>query len=148
MNDVNVEELEVRSLQVKDLKKVAKIIGKCFDKLLKASEESGIGLKEFEEKAKEIKAAKKPEKEKESEKDFEVFGMQLFNIIYEAAESDIIPFIASFINKTAEEFDVMSYKTPLIIIEKLAEKEDLVAFFQRAMKLVKMFRSSGKKQTS
>lgn len=141
--EVNVEELEVRGLQVQDLFKVAKIIGKCFDKLMKASEASGIGLKELEEKVK----AKNKEPE-ESEKDFEVFGMQLFNIVYEAAESDIKPFIASFINVKAEELDVLPYKVPLIILEKIAKEEDLPGFFLRAMKLVRLFKPSGKKQTS
>ena len=143
MNDINVEELKVRSLQVQDLFKVAKILGTCFDKLLKASEKAGIGLKEFEEKAK-AKNKKEPEA-KEPEKDFEVFAMQLFNIVYEAAESDIKPFMASFIGKTAEEFDVLPYETPLIILEKLAEKEDLPGFFLRVMKLVRLFKPSGKK---
>ncbi len=132
------EELKVRSLQVQDLFKVAKIIGTCFDKLMKASEKAGIGLKEFEEKV----------KNKDKEKDFEVFGMQLFNIVYEAAESDIKPFMASFIGKTAKEFDVLSFEVPLIILEKLAEKEDLSGFFLRVMKLVRLFKPSEKKQKS
>lgn len=161
MNDVNVEELEPRSLQTKDLFKMATILNKCGDKLMVVIRESNIDLEKLGEKAKKIEKAEEDKKEKakgtkeakepeeiEVDKDIQVFGVQLFNVVLSVAESEIKSFLADLVNMTVEEFDVTGYKASLVIIEKLAKKENLVGFFQRAMKLVGTFKPSGKKKTS
>lgn len=168
MSEVNVEELEVRNLQTKDLFKVATILSKCGDKLMKAIRESNIDLGKLGEKAKELGEAedekKKKAKEigKEDEKkevkdgeepeeeidpDIQAFGVQLFSVVLSIAETEIKAFMADLVNMKVAEFDVLPYQAPLVIIEKLAKEEDLPAFFQRATKLVEIFKPSGKKQT-
>ena len=144
---VNVEDLEPRSLQTKDLFKVAVILSKCSDQLTKIIGESGIDLGELGKKAKEMREKGTPEGV-EGGKDIQVFGVQLLGAVLVVAESDVKPFLADLVGMTVEEFDITPYKTSLIIIEKLAKKENLLDFFQRAMKLVEAFKPSEKKQIS
>ncbi len=136
-----MEDLKVRGLQVEDLFTMAAMISKCFKELMTATQKAGIGLKEFEENVKGIK-------KEDSDKDFEVFGIKLFEIIYNVAKSDIKPFMADLVGVSVEEFTKLSFQAPLVILEQLAEKEDLPGFFQRVLKLVEIFKPSGKKPTS
>jgi len=159
MSDINVEELEPRNLQTKDLFKIATILSKCGDKLMEAMKASNIDLGELGKKAKEMKEAgegkkakdvKEGEKTEEAEvdKDVQIFGIQIFSVILSVAESEIKSFMADLVNMKVEEFDVLPYQATLVIIEKLSKKENLLDFFQRATKLVEVFKSSEKKQTS
>ena len=127
MNDIKVEELEPRNLQTKDLFRVATILSKCGDKLMETIKKT-TGI--------------------EGEKNVQVFGAQMYTVILSVAESEIKPFLADLVGMKAEQFDTTPYDTSLVIIEKLAKKEDLPAFFQRASKLAGIFKPLGKKQTS
>lgn len=140
---INIEDLEPRSLQTKDLFRVATILNKCGDKLMEVVRKSDIDLGKLGEKVKEMK-----EGDVKDSQNVQVFGVQIFSVVFAVAESDIKPFLADLVGMKVEEFDITPYQTSLVIIEKLAKKENLLDFFQRASKLAEIFKPLEKKQTS
>jgi len=68
-------------------------------------------------------------------------GIQFVSTACQYAEQDMTELLASISQMTVEEFKKMPIDFPLEIIEQLAEKEDLKAFFTRVKALTeKLFK--------
>lgn len=69
-------------------------------------------------------------------------GLLLLTTALEHAEGDMMAWLADIAGMTPEQFSETSFETPLIIIEKLVEKEDIPRFFGRVRELATKY--SGK----
>lgn len=72
----------------------------------------------------------------EKEENKQLFGLMLVESALKHAEGDTKTLLADLVGKTREEFEKEPFNAPLIIIDKLAEQEDLNDFFQQARSLV------------
>ncbi len=99
--------MEIRDLRAKDLKVLAKMLGK----LKPESIESVLSLV------------------KGREADPMQVGLSLFHIIAADLTDDIYAWLADLIGKTPAEIDEMPANTPVIIIRTLVERGDFKSFF-------------------
>ena len=100
--------MELRKLNALDLMKVVTIFGKVGANLKLSEEMSNTQL-----------------------------GINFIATACQYAEKEVSEFLASIANMTIDEFGKQDIDFPLLVIEELAEKEDLKSFFMRAGNLMK-----------
>jgi ribosomal 50S subunit-associated protein YjgA (DUF615 family) len=102
-------DLQVRPLKTKDFFKVASILGKMTKTAL-----SELSFTTDEKK----------------------IGFVFVHSAFQYAETDIRELLADLVNIKPAELDELPFDTPLLIIEKLQEQEDLKRFFTKVGRLM------------
>lgn len=121
MANVVEKTYEVRRLQAKDLFTMVKIL-------------SAISS-EIRDELKHVVNEKK-------EADSKVLGLMLVEAGLKHAEGDMQTLLADLVGMKRDEFEKEPFEAPIIVIEKVAEQEDLKVFFQKVRNLTTKF--SGK----
>lgn len=106
------QQIEIRRLKTKDFFQVAKILSKLGNKVMQQLNEETNSMQA---------------------------GLLLLTTALENAESDMLEWLADLAGKTPEEFEEMDFDTPLLVIEALAEKEDLNRFFVKVRALIQKY---------
>ena len=106
--------MEIRELKAKDLKTLAKMLGKLQPSSIN-SIMAGLDRKKNQ---------------------MEV-GLTIFRVIAADLTDDIYSWLADLVGKTPEELDAMSFDTPIEIVKALIAREDFVDFFGQATRLGK-----------
>lgn len=104
--------MDIRPLKTADFFKIAKILSKMGNKVLKELKEETSALQA---------------------------GMLFLTTALEYAESDVMEWLADLAGKTKEEFAELDFDTPLLVIEKLVETEDIPSFFERVRGLINKY---------
>lgn len=117
--------MEIRALKAKDIKTLAKMLGKL--------KESSIGdiLVSIEKQADPMKV-----------------GLSLFHIIAADLTDDIYAWLADLIGKTPADLDEMDFNTPVEIVKALVDRGDFKDFFGGAINQVKSNSSPGSTTSS
>ncbi|MCK8826409.1 hypothetical protein MWH25_01430 [Natroniella acetigena] len=124
--------IEVRDLKAKDVftvsKMLLKVTGKAKDQIFNLI--TADDVKEKIESKEELTGTEQVELGIK-------IAYEVLSVCLEHAENDLKEWFADLIGVTAEEFDEMSFDTPMIIIEKVVTKEEAKSFFTRAFALFK-----------
>lgn len=64
-------------------------------------------------------------------------GITIFSTIMQYAESDFKIILADIAEMPIEEFEKQDFDFPLLILEEIAEKQDLLSFFIRVQNLTR-----------
>ncbi len=115
--------MEIRELKAKDLKTLAKMLGK-----LQPSSIAGI-----------LGAVGKSGKKAPGAMEV---GLSLFRIVAADLTDDIYNWLADLIGKTPAELDEMPMDTPVEIVKALVKKEDFSSFFEQASRLAEIQKAS------
>ena len=104
--------MEVRELKARDVKTIAKLLGKLkpesVEALLTATKKGGSG-------------------------NMMEAGLAIFRVVAADLTDDIYAWLADLINKTPAELDEMPAGTPVTIIKTLVERGDFKSFFGSAI---------------
>ena len=127
-NQENVEDLKVRKLSFPDTYYVSLIFNKMNFDISKYEKQAQELIKEARENGEEITH------EKGKELIIPILVRALNDALsnYHLAYEPIRDWLASLTGKTPEEIEQMPFDTPYKILEKLAEDNDLLAFFKQA----------------
>lgn len=120
--------MEVRKLKAKDIKTLAKMLGK-------------LKTEHVQEISQLFNTQKK-------QTDLIQVGLSLFRIVAADLTDDIYAWLADLIGKSIEEFDEMPADTPAVIIKELVKRGEFKDFFGLAIRRAGTKKSSPSSTTS
>ncbi len=130
-----MSEIEIRELKTKDAFRLAKILLSLSDEAVE--EVSNLATqKEIDE-----EANKEEIEKKETQLGLQM-AINIFQIVLENAEDELLEWFADLTDMSKGEFEETRMDTPLIVVDEITQQEGFENFLQRASSLYKRMNTS------